>query len=142
MRIESVTVKLLRSGRQYSNDTIELRAQLEEGEDWQAVENELRHEGAAAIRRHWREVEQKEREEEHAEEMRQTAIRDANARARLADPEQARRPCLCCSPRRWPHGCDGCPAEEIRKAANKANEGADGVPFDRDECDEEPNTDW
>lgn len=113
MRIESVTVKLLRSGREFSNDTIELRVGLEEGEDWEAVENQLRHDGAAAIRRHWREVVQREREEEHAEEMRQTAIRDASARARLADPEQAARPCLYCTPRRWPYGCDGCPAEEM-----------------------------
>jgi hypothetical protein len=137
VRIESVTVKLLRSGRQYSNDTIELRAQLDEGEDWQAVENELRHEGAAAIRRHWREVEAREREEERAEEMARVARRDELTKAWLGNREKGGHPCPpYCSPRYWPHGCDSCPAESERKARQAAPAENNDIPFDRDECDE------
>lgn len=55
MRIESLMVRVLRQGEQYTNDQTELRVAIEEGDDWEEIERRLRIRAVALIKEHWEE---------------------------------------------------------------------------------------
>ena len=107
MRIESLTVKCLRSGRQYSNDTTEIRVVLEGGDDWTEIEPRLRDQAVGLIDEHWRRVEDKEREKRAQEQLR----RNEWVKQFMAE-HPGDSPCPACD---WEE-CAGCPRN-------------DGIPF-------------
>lgn len=111
MRIESITVKLLRSGESYTNDSTEIRVALEDGDDWIAIERALRWEAVNLIEEHWRE----RREAEEAAELKRAAARAAHEAGIIAqrdkyleDVEAEKRDCSKC-PAFAEELCGPCP---------------------------------
>lgn len=81
MKVETLTVSVLRSVEQFSNDKIELQVHLDDGEEWTVIEPELRHRAESLINQHW---EQKKINEEAARELAHEAriLRDLEDRAK------------------------------------------------------------
>ena len=53
MKIESITVEVLRQGEAYTNDKLSVRVAIEDGEDWRSVEAVVRDEAVKSIEGHW-----------------------------------------------------------------------------------------
>uniref|UniRef100_A0A6M3LC26 Uncharacterized protein n=1 Tax=viral metagenome TaxID=1070528 RepID=A0A6M3LC26_9ZZZZ len=99
MRVESIRIKVLRQGERYTNDETSLQVQLEEGDDWEAIERDLRARAVALIAEHW---ELREAEERSEREYLQKKRNEYVAR-RL---EEGREPCDGCLDE---YPCRECP---------------------------------
>jgi hypothetical protein len=107
MRIETMTVKLLRSAGEgrFANDTTELRVSLDEDDDWEAIELELRKRASANIARYWSELLQAEEDERQRSLQKRRDLRDEY----LASlPEGAENQCDECPEENGYQMCDGC----------------------------------
>jgi hypothetical protein len=106
MKIEILTVKLLRSGLRYSNDSTELVVVLEEGDDWKEIEPKLRLEAVELIEAHWKR--RAELELEETRRRRELELKERNERAARMRAE-GESPCDACD---HYHDCKDCPAYE------------------------------
>lgn len=122
MRIETITVKVLRSSRQYANDELSFTVALDDkDDDWTTIERELRHKAVDAIERHWVEREEEERldyEKAEAEaRAKQVAARDEWLKEDW-ESNDAEEPCETCPFLNSAcEVCEGCPHEDAEKPA-------------------------
>ncbi len=103
MRVERITVEVLRQDEKFTNDRTTLQVALDEGEDWNVVEPQLRDRATALIEGHWkrrregaRQLEEQRREAAAAEALQ--CYRDRNARAQVLI-DTGKDPCEGCSSR-------------------------------------------
>jgi hypothetical protein len=120
MIIESLTVKMLRSGPHgsYANDAVEIHVSLEDGENWHEIEREIRIQAEKQIKEHWEfiEAEKKAARDKAIAKEKEEMVIQLKARGEwldsLGDTED-KNVCIdlcpkhCDDPRNWP--CDNCP---------------------------------
>jgi hypothetical protein len=117
MKVETLTVKLLRSGERYNNDSTEIRVSLEDGDDWTSIERELRQKAEALIEAHWEQKKAAElaahRAEQKVNDRNIAALKKARDEYLEALPEHVTLICLNCPVNQTNTipgaACTGCP---------------------------------
>lgn len=124
MKIENLTVKMLRSGPpgSYANDSLDINVSLEDGENWHEIEREIRIQAEKQIKDHWEFIEAEKksaRDKARAKEKEEMAIQ-LKARGEwldsLGDTED-KNVCTELCPRHrdniWCWPCANCPFDGI-----------------------------